>query len=235
MSHTLHTRKAICFATLLSSLAASSIGLSQNLVTNGNFETGVFFFYNTPLSADGWSYSASGRSGSDNVNARNDLYEGYFGTGSFTNLQRSPDGGKFLTAQNFNFAESSSTATFEASQLITGLNVGEVYELTFYQTVVTSSASSFSANWEVSFGGDSFDSPAVSVAGTETAADWVQVKRQFTANAESQLLTFRSGDLGVLSQRLALDGVSIVAVPEPSAPVLLGIAGIAVAIRRRRR
>ena len=125
------------------------------------------------------------------------------------------------------------------TQLISGLDVGATYTLTFY-SMTNHDAFDAAArqDWVVSFGSDTQTGQQTHYTGT---ADWVQSSLVFTAHAAAQALTFAAEYLpGSFPEMLNLDGIVLTktaaAVPEPSSGALFigGLLAAGAAVWRRR-
>ncbi len=150
----------------------------------------------------------------------------------------SPDGGSYLGIQDL----ASFTPRVNAggiTQLISGLDVGATYTLTFY-SMTNHDAFDAAArqDWVVSFGSDTQTGQQTHYTGT---ADWVQSSLVFTAHAAAQALTFAAEYLpGSFPEMLNLDGIVLTktaaAVPEPSSGALFigGLLAAGAAVWRRR-
>lgn len=240
---------AACLAALALPAPASA---GTNLVLNGGFETCIASGVNvactnqqvnnnTPTSnLLGWTTSSqysfvtptltttgSGATANTTVNVNTTNY-GTLSMWTFPTL--SPDGGGFLL-------QDSSFLTGTISQTLTGLVVGQAYLLSFYQAAAQQNGYTGSTTdaWQVTFGA----STQTSTTMNDPYASWVPWMLQtmtFVATAASQTLGFlATSPTGGQPPFAALDGVSVVAVPEPSSGVLaaVGLAGLFLFRRRR--
>lgn len=133
-----------------------------------------------------------------------------FFTGIADGTPSSPDGGVFVggyvTASNFG-------VSFRTT--ITGLDIGQVYVLKFYQANAgidgnTPIDLNQRARWNVTFGAQNFFSTAMDYKG-EGNQIWMEEEMTFTATATSQDLTFRVDNdaTGFNYEYMALDGVRL--------------------------
>jgi len=139
----------------------------------------------------------------------------------------STDGGTFLHGIG---GADSGTWNEGATQAITGLVIGQQYELSFEQTSGKNSLTDGSTgHWEVSFGAETQNAPTLSAINMES---WQAVSLFFTASATSQNLTFLAMSDHPLRVDLGLDGATLTSVPIPAAvwlfgSGLLGLVGVA--------
>jgi hypothetical protein len=143
----------------------------------------------------------------------------------------SPDGGNFLE-QDANF----NTTAF--TQTITGLNPSQTYQLDFDWGAGQwryASAVSTTNQWIVSLGAQT-QSTAIVNEPYMGFSGWMHQTFLYTPTNATEVLSFISQGSGDPPLAL-LDGVSLVAVPEPAewAMLLMGFAGLGVAARVRRR
>ncbi len=184
------------------------------LVTNGSMNhptanTGTF----NALAPTGWSQAPSSV----------DVFDTNSNFFSFLSWAPSADGGTFLHA----IGDSVNGFNEGVSQSISGLLIGQTYELTFEQTT----SSTKLGHWQVIFGTEIFNATTMGAVNT---GSWDVQSLLFTATANTQLLSFlaMTDEFGRVD--LGLDGVSLelAAVPLPSAfwlffSGLLGLVGIA--------
>lgn len=145
----------------------------------------------------------------------------------------SPTGGNFLAGDG-------AFQTGAVSQLVNGLTAGTVYTLSFYWAAAQQAG--FTGNttesWGVTFGNQSFSTATVTNPSTGFTP-WTKVTYNFTASATSQTLSFLAagGPSGGQPPFSLLDGVSLVAAPEPATWAVmvagLGLVGF-LTVRRRR-
>ncbi len=142
------------------------------------------------------------------------------------------------------------TFTSPLQQTVGGLTVGQSYLLSFWWAAgeLSNRTGYQTSQLTGTFGGDAFatstffnshpiGSPTQNLPGDFSG--WHQVSFNFTAHTTSQVLSFLAvgSPAGNLPPVAFLDGVSLTRVPEPGvwALMLMGFAGLGVALRRRRR
>jgi hypothetical protein len=221
-------------------LGASGGAQAANLVLNGSFElTNSAFGAGDKAAFAGLSTNWSGGGGGGALTfldapgtADNGNYLSVYGP--FPN--HSPDGGNFVEADGDpNF----SSAIF---QTITGLKVGQTYAVSFFQAAgqQTTFTGATHEQWAVGLGTTLASSESSAQLSHQMtlpgpngpggpAADvypWESQTLTFTATATSEVLSFLAVG-GPSTTNLPpisfLDGVSMNAVPEPSAVVLFGV------------
>jgi hypothetical protein len=134
--------------------------------------------------------------------------------------------------------EDAGNETGALEQTLNTLTPGDHYQLSFYQASIQATLgtnNSFTANWVVSLGGSSQNSPTVYNAfGGYTG--WTQVTMNFTASAATEVLAFlASSPSNGQPPFMLLDGVSLIDIPEPGSIALLALGlGAVVSLRRRR-
>ena len=143
----------------------------------------------------------------------------------------SPVGGNFIGADG-------AYQTGGLSQQVSGLSVGSLYNLTFYWAAGQQYGfgGETTENWGVMFGNDSYRTATV-VTPDHGFTPWRQESVFFTASAASQLLTFLAkGTPNGVPPFALLDGVSLVAAPEPAtwAVMVIGLGAVAFLTSRRR-
>jgi hypothetical protein len=233
---------AIGFSAIALALGASGVA-QADLVTNGSFESTTAgngqLGFNT--NATDWTttgYNFIYAPGTADTTGAN---------GQFSNVQlwgpnngsanglpaTSPDGGNFVAADG-NFEVGA------IAQTITGLNIGDTYELDFFWAGAQQAGftGADTDQWQVSFGSETQSTPIVNVA-SEGFSGWMAQTLDFTADNTSDVLSFLavSGPSGE-PPFVLLDGVSVndVTVPEPSALALLVGGGLGLgAVRFMRR
>ena len=126
------------------------------------------------------------------------------------------------------------------TQTVTGLTTGQVYALNFYWAAAQqeSYTSATTENWKVMLGSDAQTTPTFSLA-SKGFSGWMNQTMNFTASGTSETLSFLAqGTPTGQPPFVALGGVSLNQVPEPSSWALFGILGgglTTVGVLRRRR
>lgn len=151
-------------------------------------------------------------------------------------MPASPDGGFFVS----NFFHSSQSLNESISQSVTSFLVGETYRVSFYSANGgwSQGTSAFvneiaTGHWNVSVASTNY-STADYVFGGFGNQTWSSDSFTFVASSDTHLLTFSpawTSGAGT-DGRLALDGVSVTLVPEPSTAFL---AVLSVVFSRRSR
>ncbi|WP_425235645.1 hypothetical protein [Ulvibacterium sp.] len=133
-----------------------------------------------------------------------------FFTGIADGMPSSPDGGVFVGGY---VTTSNLGVSFRTT--ITGLDVGQIYVLKFYQANAgidgnTPIDPAQRARWSVTFGTQTFTSTTMDYLG-EGNQIWMEEEMTFTATATSQNLTFTVDNdaTGFNSEYMALDGVRL--------------------------
>jgi hypothetical protein len=160
------------------------------------------------------------------------------GNGSANGLGASPDGGNFIAADGV-------YETGAITQMISGLNVGQTYTLTFYYAGAQqyNYSGATTEGWQVSFGGSTQTTNMLSNS-SHGFTGWVFQSFNFVADNTSDLLSFLA--LGTpngeppftLLDGVSINGITNQVVPEPSSVMMLGLGLLgfgAIGLRRRRR
>ena len=145
----------------------------------------------------------------------------------------SPDGGNFVAL------DGDPNVNGYLTQTINGLAAGTNYVLSFYwaATQMESSSGPTTEQLQASLGNQTQSTSVVSVA-SGGFQGWYTQTFTFSATTASEVLSFLSVGTPAGNPPLALlDGVSLVAAPEPATWALfaVGLGGIAVMAHRRRR
>lgn len=221
-------------------LLTCAISANAALITNGSFETNGGsgqLGYNT--SATGWIVPSGSTASYFFIFAPGTADNGTGVPGQYGNLQlwgpgnggaagntlpaTSPDGGFFI----------GSDPAFQngaISQTVTGLTVGQLYQLSFYWAGAQQSGYSGATTegWQVTFGSQ-MDSTATVSTPNHGFSPWQPQTFDFTAGSTSQVLSFLStgGPSSSIPPFALLDGVSLTQVPEPGSwTLLLGGLGV---------
>jgi len=254
-----HLRLALCAKLLPAALCAFLLAQAPraqagNLITNGSFSnTGTItssYAVGTDGGLPGWTVTTSGNKILDCL-----VYQGattnVCGTTAFGGGQTfwafpgfSPDGGNYLAV------DADSTYASPISQTISGLTVGQTYYLSFYQAGTeqkqgTSYTAATTQKWQVTFAGTSgtqtFTSAQMSTTDKTLPpgnyyAPWQYQATTFTATDATMTLTFLAQGTPTGQPPFALlDGVSMLATPEPATYALVGLALIALPLATRMR
>lgn len=244
-------------------LGAFALSAHANLVLNGSFEstslgtTGAF-------ASNVANWSNPGGSGESLIfpgvglqplysysyavyqppNSTTSIYPTYGLLGPFPTT--SPDGGKYVLSDGDYLNQ-------PISQVITGLTMGNYYQLSFYQALAQldenlTTQGVVTGYWQVSLGSSTQNSqmqkadgttilgPGNSLIQSATISPWTLQTMTFQASSTSEVLSFLSVG-GGLPPMMGLDGISLEAVPLPGALWLFGggLAGLVAADSRRRR
>ncbi len=142
----------------------------------------------------------------------------------------SPTGGNFVGADG-------AYGTGSITQSIAGLTVGAVYQLTFNWAAGQQAGftGDTTESWGVTFGAQTYNTATVSTP-SKGFTPWRQETVYFTASAATQVLSFlAAGSPSGVPPFSLLDGVSLVAAPEPAtwAVMMIGLGAVIVLMRRR--
>lgn len=139
------------------------------------------------------------------------------------------------SGSNFVALQSVSGAFANIYSTMTGLTIGATYQLSFYAHGGSNFGYQASTAWYASVSNlDNSNFVTVTQGDNTSDVAWEFHTASFTATAASQYLYFNVMAT-VSGAGTYLDNVSVSAVPEPSSVVLLGVAGFAVLIFKRRR
>jgi PEP-CTERM motif len=152
----------------------------------------------------------------------------------------SPDKG------NYFLADGGTSFSGALSQTLTGLTVGSLYKLTFWQAAGQENClyddgvncdppgnANLTQNWQVTFGSTTLTSTTMSTP-IHTSFAWNQQIMFFTATTTTQVLTFLAqGTPNSAPPLLMLDGVTLESAPEPGTSALLGLGLLAIPVGRR--
>jgi len=240
---------------LLTVLCALTLGLAQsveasNAILNGDFEStsanslGPYptavegQFANTNLTA--WTATGYGfvftPSGVDTTGSKNQWGSQLTlwgpGKGSYNGLTASPTGGNFLGLDgDYNKAS--------VSQLVSGLTIGNKYEVSFYWAAAQQSGfdGDTTEHFDVTLGPETYSTSTFNLP-NHGFSGWMYETITFTASNTSDILTFLAqGTPTGQPPFVLLDGVTmdVAAVPEPSAFMLGAVALGAFSLRRNRK
>jgi hypothetical protein len=262
MLHNPCLQKSVNFGLPFVILTTFALSAHANLVSNGSFETTTL----TTTGSMGSSVASwSATSGSSEMlvfpgvglqplysysqplyqspYSTNAIYPTYGLLGPFPTT--SPDGGKYVLSD-------SNYLNQPLSQTLNGLTPGNFYQLSFYQALAQldenlTTQGVVTGYWQVSFGSSTQNSQFQKADGTTvldgngfiiqsaTVSPWNLQTMTFQATSATEILSFLSVGTG-LPPMLGLDGVSVIAVPEP-APIWFfggGLMAIFAVVRRMR-
>ncbi len=145
-------------------------------------------------------------------------------------LFQAQDGNQWLdlTGPGTNFSGSGLTQNLAT-------DIGQAYEISFYVGSATNGSTYFPSTVDLQINDGSrisFTNPAAPTS----SLDWQLFKAGFTASGTSTSITFFNGNT-TYNNISSLDNVSIAAVPEPSAPLMIfagGLLGMSLSRRRSR-
>jgi hypothetical protein len=238
----------IVAATLIA-LATLAFGQARadaiNLVTNGNFETSSYAHNNQ----FGTGYGGQGISGwtggngyqlyfvgdTGATNSADSQYDSGYNTGAekFYTMPNSISGGNYVGLDG----DQTNGIQGSISQTVTGLTAGAYYSLSFsWATGQLQSRTGATTNSiQVSFGNQTFTTPVISTP-SQGSTPWLTQTVLFKATGTSQVLSFLSaGTPAGLPPMVALDGVSLVAAPEPASLAVMSTGLVLLGFFYRRR
>ncbi len=238
---------ALTFGAAVAIFSAGAVASPLNLVQNGSFETTNNFNPSqtgsevTNSNLPGWQLSSCISSCSGPNNLFSFILQSNYATNGFNDAEyghqsyfasapgASPDGGNLYAADG-------GYQIGTLSQTISGLNVGQTYQLSFYQASVQQSGypGNFTASWDVGFGNQTENS-ATMVNPSLGDTPWTLQTMDFTASSVSQALSFMATATNSYPPFLLLDGVSLTAVPEPASFALVGVGVLGLLVLRRKR
>jgi len=218
-----------------------------NLVTNGNFEQSGYSYNNQfgtgygGQGVTGWTggngYQLYFFNGTASVNSANSQYDSGYNTGSekFYTMPPSISGGNFVALDG----DQTNGIQGSISQTIGGLTAGTQYLVSFNWATgqLQSRSGATTNNIKVSFGNQSFTTQTINTPSQGSTA-WLTQSFLFTATSASQVLTFLAqGTPTGLPPMVALDGISLVAAPEPASLAVMssGLILLGFFYRRRQR
>lgn len=151
------------------------------------------------------------------------------GNGSNNGLTTSPNGGYFIAADPV-------YQTGTISQVINGLTVGQEYAVQFYwagaQQYTFNGATT--EGWQVTLGSSTQSTGTISNV-SHGFTGWRLATMDFVATSTSETLSFLAlGTPSGLPPFVLLDGVSMIAAPEPGTFVLIGLGLLAIPLGARR-
>jgi hypothetical protein len=232
---------AVLTVLVLNGMGASA--QAAQLITNGSFSTltttgNTSVIDNSGTNGDilqGWTTTSTysflitpgqAAASTGNSNYSVSIYNGSgsnqisFWMGSSPQFSTSPDGGNFI-------AQDGGYQTGTLSQSVSGLTVGDHYQLSFWQAGAQQSGytGATTDQWKVSLGGQVAYSDLISNA-SHGFSGWEQETIDFTATSLTESLGFFAiGTPSGVPPFALLDGVSMTDIPEPST-VTLFVAGI---------
>lgn len=226
-------------ATIAGVLALLSAQASAVTVANGSFELLAGYGTTVPggLNLAGWFHPDPDLTMTAITASALNAQPGRSGSTA------SPNGGMFLVADciracGYNAVTRPKYNTIE--QTLTGLSVGQRYDVSFYQAA--ESVQAFDANtgiyWDVSLGSTTLRSESIFIKSVGPATPWTKQTLTFVADSASMVLAFAANSTAAVAPEplLFLDGVEVTAaVPEPATYVLMlgGLLGLAGLSRRR--
>lgn len=200
------------------------------IVTNGSFEqsSNGLGYLSSSNTLTGWTVNSTYSflvAGSNSTQLGDG---GYGNTTLWVGPGASPDGGDFI-------ASDGAFQTGSITQTLTGLTVGTVYQIFFYQAAGQQSGFTGATTewWTVGFGNQSQNSTVMDDA-SESEVGWMTQSLNFEATSTTEVLSFLAGGTPDGEPPFSLlDGVSATAIPEPAslATMMGSLLGL-IALRR---
>lgn len=249
-THTSFGRLWVPVLLLLLTILLASTASAGTLIVNGDFESltspnslgtngGYICQFGTSCTSNlvGWASTCDNNSCGTSTTVASILYANTNGAafnggiGLWGTIPNSPTGGNFLAI------DGDPTYSASISQVLT-LAPG-IYTLTFYQAAAQQKGTTGNntEQWQVTLGGVTQKSTLMSNP-SQGVQPWTKQTMTFTVNSANPTLTFLAlGTPNGGPPVVLLDGVSLVATPEPSTFLLLGggLAGVFVLTRRRQQ
>lgn len=248
-------RALVSLMAVTAAAAVSPAYAAANLVVNGDFETFTnpsstptsSYQLTSPNTATGGTLAGWTNTGytflfnagtADTTGAYSSEYSNYLklygpGNGVSNGLTAaSPTGGNFVA----------SDGAYEAgpiSQTISGLTVGYAYQLSFYYAAAQQSGFSGATteSWGVTFGGQTYNTQTLNNP-NQGFTPWRQAVFTFVPTSTTQTLSFLAAGAPSGTPPFSLiDGVVLIAAPEPAtwAIMIVGLVAASVVYRSRRR
>jgi hypothetical protein len=228
------------FAALSCGIIFALDASAQNLVVNGDFEfttNGADRQLSFNTDAVGWytdGYNFIFAPGSADTTGATGQYGflslwGSNNGGTSEIPYSSPVGGNYIGADG-------AFGVSPISQTLSGLSIGNEYEVSFYWAAAQQSGfdGATTEKWEVSLGGQTISTSTYHLP-NHGFSGWMQETFTFTADSVNPVLSFLAvGTPEGLPPFSLLDGVSVVAVPEPSTWLLGSFFLCGLSLRRKR-
>lgn len=217
---------------IIASISISDLARAATIVNGSMDHTGgTNYLYFNGYIAPGWTQDNS-HTNTSIYTTSPDIFDPVM-TAFSMDWDPSPDGGMFahMTAwQDDEIQEG-------IYQTITGLSIGVVYEILFWQSITDTNftPSGILGQWQVEFGAATQYSATMAAPAAGTPYGWDLQALSFTATATSEDLRFFAKSYDESEPvYIGLDGVMIRTIPEPSTGLLLVI-GLIAGCRRRGR
>ncbi len=233
----------IMIAAMSAGLALAGSATAAPLITNGSFTstTGGAGQINFNTTVTGWTVNGTDVQSYDFVFPGGPgPVTGVDGSLSLYSAPPSQDGGNFIGVDPA--YQNSPTGDNSLNQSVSGLVNGQQYALTFDWATAQQSGYTGSTvdQWQVTLGSSAAQTTPLVTNPSTGFTGWYQTTMYFTATTGTENLSFLAlgpGDTSGQPPFALLDGVSMVAVPEPTtwALMIMGFGGVGAMVRSRRR